>query len=112
MLKIRSGDKVVIRVGKDKGKIGIVSKLVKKKRDDGFFDLFVKLDGFNLVKKHTKGNPSKNKTGGILSLESLIRYSNVSIFNASSNKLDRVKFKFLDNGKKVRIYKSSGEVIN
>ncbi|HFL8824202.1 MAG: 50S ribosomal protein L24 [Enterobacteriaceae bacterium] len=112
MLKIRSGDKVVVRNGKDKGKSGIVSKIIKKINTNGEIDIYVKLEGLNLSKKHSKGNPNKNKQGGILSIESPIRYSNVSILNSLSNKVDKVKFKLLDNGKKVRVFKSNGEVIN
>jgi len=111
MLKICVGDKIRVVKGKDKGKDAIVSKVIRKKKNYKSKQLFVLLEGINVAKKHTKPNPNKNKTGGILKIDVPISYSNVSIINSTTKKIDRVGFKFLDSGKKVRVYKSNGEII-
>ncbi|CAL1329130.1 50S ribosomal protein L24 [Candidatus Providencia siddallii] len=99
--KIRFNDEVIILTGKDKGKRGKVIKVFSNK-------IIVK--GINLVKKHQKPIPSANKPGGIIEKESTISISNVAIFNKTSNKADRIGFKF-ENGKKVRFFKSNNETI-
>jgi len=103
MLKIKSDDEVIILAGKDKGKRGKVRRVLDNNK--------LIVSGVNMVKKHTKPNPQAGVAGGIVEQEAPIQVSNVAIFNASSNKADRVGFK-VDGDSKVRIFKSSGEVIN
>ena len=103
MNKIRKGDEVIVITGRDKGKRGKVSL-----RAD---DTHVVVDGINLVKKHAKPNPMKGTTGGIIEKAMPIHQSNVAIFNAATGKADRVGVKQLADGKRVRVYKSSGEEI-
>ncbi|MCW5196410.1 50S ribosomal protein L24 [Buchnera aphidicola (Pemphigus obesinymphae)] len=96
--KIRCNDKVVILAGKDKGKIGIVKRLLSSNR--------IIVEGINVVKKHQKSVPAQNKPGGIISKESGIHISNVAIFNSITEKADRIGFRF-EEGKKVRFFKSN-----
>ena len=103
MNKIRKGDEVVVLAGRDKGKRG---KIVLRKDDS-----HVIVEGINLVKKHTKPNPLKGTTGGIVEKAMPIHQSNVAIFNPASAKADRVGIKLLAVGKRVRVFKSSGEEI-
>jgi len=102
--KIRKGDKVILNTGKDKGKQGIVLNILKDNR--------VVVEGLNMVKKHTKPNPAKGDQGGLVSKEMPINISNIAIFNTKSNKTDKVNFKELKDGKKIRIYKSTQEAID
>ena len=104
MNKIRKGDKVILNTGKDKGKQGIVLNILKYNR--------VVVEGLNMVKKHTKPNPAKGDQGGLVSKEMPINISNIAIFNTKSNKTDKVNFKELKDGKKIRIYKSTQEAID
>ncbi len=103
MNKIRKGDQVIVLTGRDKGKRGTVSLRV----DEGH----VVVDGINMVKKHVKPNPMKGTTGGVIDKTMPIHQSNVAIFNAATGRADRVGAKILADGKKVRVYKSSGEEI-
>jgi large subunit ribosomal protein L24 len=103
MNKIRSGDEVIVIAGRDKGKRGKVSLRVD--------DSKLVVDGVNLVKKHAKPNPMKGIAGGIIEKTMPIHQSNVAIFNAATGKADRVGIKQLADGKKVRVFKSSGEEI-
>ena len=103
MNKIRKGDEIIVIAGRDKGKRGKISLRVD--------DSHVLVDGINLVKKHTKPNPLKGTNGGIVEKSMPIHQSNVAIFNAASGKADRVGIKLLADGKKVRVFKSSGEEI-
>jgi len=103
MNKIRKGDEVIVITGRDKGKRGKVSQ-----RAD---DSHLLIEGVNLVKKHTKPNPMKGTTGGIVEKTMPIHQSNVAIFNGTTGKADRVGIKLLADGKRVRVYKSSGEEI-
>lgn len=103
MNKIRKGDQVIVIAGRDKGKRGVISL-----RAD---DSHVVVEGINLVKKHTKPNPMKGTTGGIVEKTMPIHQSNVAIFNPTSGKADRVGIKVAADGKRVRVYKSSGEEI-
>jgi large subunit ribosomal protein L24 len=103
MLKIKSDDEVIILAGKDKGKRGKVRKVLDNNK--------LIVSGVNMVKKHTKPNPQAGVAGGIVEREAPIQVSNVAIFNASSSKADRVGFK-VDGDSKVRVFKSSGEVID
>ena len=103
MNKIRKGDQVIVLTGRDKGKRGSVSLRVDEDR--------VIVEGINMVKKHVKPNPMKGTTGGVIDKTMPIHQSNVAIFNAATGKADRVGAKILADGKKVRVYKSSGEEI-
>jgi large subunit ribosomal protein L24 len=103
MNKIRKGDQVIVITGRDKGKRGTVAS-----RQD---DSHLLIDGINLVKKHTKPNPMAGIAGGIIEKTMPIHQSNVAIYNATSGKADRVGIKINADGSKVRIFKSSGEVI-
>jgi len=103
MNKIRKGDEVIVLTGRDKGKRGAVAQRVDA-------DHLV-VDGVNMVKKHVKPNPMKGTTGGVVDKTMPIHQSNVAIFNAASGKADRVGIKLLTDGKKVRVYKSTGEEI-
>ena len=103
MNKIRTGDEVIVLTGRDKGKRGTVTA-----RAD---DAHLLIDGINVVKKHAKPNPMKGTTGGIVEKSMPIHQSNVAIFNAATGKGDRVGIKLLADGKRVRVFKSSGEQI-
>ena len=103
MNKIRKGDQVIVLTGRDKGKRGTVASRVD--------DDHLVVDGVNVVKKHVKPNPMKGTTGGVVDKTMPIHQSNVAIYNAATSKADRVGIKLLDNGDKVRVYKSSGEQI-
>jgi large subunit ribosomal protein L24 len=102
MKKIRKGDQVVVTTGKDKGKRGTVLRVL----DTGK----VVVEGVNRVKRHTRPNPIKGQTGGIVDKEMPIQASNVALFNPATGKGDRVGFRVLDDGRKVRFFKSNGEV--
>ena len=101
MNKIRKGDEVVVIAGRDKGKRGTITQ----RKDDSY----LLIDGINMVKKHTKPNPLKGAAGGIVEKNMPIHQSNVAIFNAATGKADRVGIKLLADGKKVRVFKSSGD---
>jgi large subunit ribosomal protein L24 len=103
MNKLRKGDQVVVLTGRDKGKRGTIAARVDAD--------YVLVDGVNVAKKHVRPNPMKGTTGGIVDKTMPIHQSNVAIFNAASGKGDRVGIKLLADGKKVRVYKSSGEEI-
>ena len=103
MNKIRKGDQVIVTTGRDKGKRGTVSQRVDEER--------IVVDGVNLVKKHVKPNPLNGTTGGVVDKTMSIHQSNVAIFNAATGKADRVGIKVLADGKKVRVFKSSGAEI-
>jgi large subunit ribosomal protein L24 len=102
MKKIRKGDQVVVTTGKDKGKRGTVLKVL----DTGK----VLVEGVNRVKRHTRPNPIKGQTGGIVDKEMPIQASNVALFNPVTGKGGRVGIRVLDDGRKVRYFKSNGEV--
>ncbi|MBI5784213.1 MAG: 50S ribosomal protein L24 [Rhodocyclales bacterium] len=104
MNKIRKGDDVVVIAGKDKGKRGTVLGRLD--------DQHLVVEGINRVKKHTKPNPMKGQPGGIVEKEMPIQVSNVALFNPGTQKADRVGFKTLDDGRKVRVFKSNGEVVD
>ena len=104
MKKIKKGDEVFVRVGRDRGKRGSVVKVMPNGR--------VIVQGINVVKRHTKPNPQLNKPGGIGEKEASLDISNVAIFNPVTEKPDRVGFRSLEDGKKIRFFKSNGEVID
>jgi len=103
MNRIRKGDQVVVITGKYKGQKGNVLRM----REDR-----VVVENVNLVKRHTKPNPQANKPGGIIEREASIHASNVMLFNPASGKGERVGYKTLDDGRKVRVFRSSGEVVD
>jgi large subunit ribosomal protein L24 len=103
MNKIRKGDDVIVLAGRDKGKRG---KVMLRKDDSHLV-----VEGVSLVKKHAKPNPMKGEAGGIVQKTMPIHQSNVAIFNATSGKADRVGIKLQADGKRVRVFKSSGEEI-
>jgi len=104
MSKIRKGDQVVVLTGKDAGKRGAVLSVLATGR--------VVVEGVNKVKRHTRPNPMKGVSGGILEKEMSIHASNVALFNGATQKADRVGFKVLEDGRKVRVFKSNGEVVD
>ena len=104
MRKIRKGDSVVVIAGRDKGKRGDVASFVG--------DTHVVVNGINQVKKHTKPNPMKNQPGGIITKEVPIHISNVAIWNPVTQKPDRIGFRTMGDGRKLRFFKSNGEQIN
>jgi large subunit ribosomal protein L24 len=104
MEKIRKGDDVIVVAGKDKGKRGSVSRRVDSEH--------VLVDGVNRAKKHTKPNPVKGIAGGIVDKDMPIHLSNIALFNPATQKADRVGFKLLDDGRKVRVFKSNGELVS
>jgi large subunit ribosomal protein L24 len=104
MSKIRKGDEVIVITGKDKGKRGVVSQWLDAEK--------LLVAGINRVKKHVKPNPMKGEQGGIVEKEMPIQISNVALFNSATQKADRVGYKLLDDGRKVRVFKSNGEVVD
>jgi large subunit ribosomal protein L24 len=104
MAKIRKGDEVLVRAGKDKGKRGTVLSVTP--------DDHVVVEGINLAKRHMKPNPQRGTSGGIVEKEMPLHISNIGIYNAIEGKADRIGYKRLEDGKKVRIYKSTGEVVD
>jgi len=105
MNKIRKGDEVVVLTGKDKGKRGTVTRVMPLEDK-------VLVENINMVKRHTKGNPMQGTPGGIIEKEMPIEVSNVAIWNPVSQKADRVGFKSLEDGRKVRYFKSNNEVVD
>ncbi|MAK66870.1 MULTISPECIES: 50S ribosomal protein L24 [Methylophaga] len=103
MERLVKGDQVVVTVGKDRGKQGEILRRVEGGK-------FV-VQGINLVKKHTKPNPALGRTGGIVEKEMPIHGSNLALLNPASGKGDKVGFKFLEDGRKVRVFKSNGETV-
>ena len=103
MQKIRKGDEVIVIAGRDKGKRGTVTQRVD--------DRHLLIDGINVVKKHVKPNPMRSTSGGVVDKSMPIDQSNVMLFNPASGKGDRVGFKVLEDGRKVRVFKSNGEQV-
>jgi len=103
MEKIRKGDEVVVITGKDKGKRGTVLTRIDAER--------VLVEGVNRAKKHVKPNPVKGVAGGIVDKDMPIQISNVALFNPATKKADRVGIKVLEDGRKVRVFKSNGELV-
>lgn len=103
MEKIRKGDDVVITTGRDKGRRGTVLSCL----NEGY----LLVQGVNRVKKHTRPNPMKGQAGGIIEKEMPIHLSNVALFNPATQKADRIGFKILEDGTKVRVFKSNGELV-
>ena len=103
MNKIRKGDQVIVTTGRDKGKRGTVAERIDEQK--------VIVEGINVVKKHVKPNPLKGTTGGVVEKTMPIQQSNLALFNPATGKADRVGIKILADGKKVRVFKSSGEEV-
>jgi large subunit ribosomal protein L24 len=104
MQRIKKGDDVVVTTGRDKGKRGTVLRRIDAEH--------VVVEGVNRVKKHQRPNPMKGVTGGIIDRDMPIHVSNVALFNPATKKADRVGFKSLDDGRKVRVFKSNGEQVD
>jgi len=103
MAKIKKDDEVIVITGKDKGKRGTVVSVADER---------VVVSGINLVKKHVKPNPARGTQGGIVEKEAALAISNVALINPATQKADRVAYKLLEDGTKVRVFKSNGEVVN
>ncbi len=104
MRKIKKGDDVIVIAGKDKGKRGTVLRVGSDNR--------AVIENVNIVKRHTKPNPQRGIAGGIIEKESSIDVSNIAIFNTATKKADRVGFRVLEDGRKVRFFKSNNEVVD
>lgn len=104
MFKLKRDDQIIVIAGKDKGKRG---KVLKVQADGRLL-----ISGINMIKKHQKPNPQMNIAGGIIEKEAPIQASNVAIFNGGTQKADRVGFKVLEDGKKIRVFKSNGEAVD
>ena len=104
MKKLKKGDSVIIISGKDKGKKGEILRIIEPDK--------LVISNINLAKKHVKPNPNKQETGGILEREMPMHIANIMILNPLTKKGDKIGFKKLEDGKKVRIYKSNQEVID
>ncbi len=104
MNRIRKGDRVIVTTGRDKGRQGTVVQVLDNDR--------LMIENINVVTKHQKGNPQAGVAGGIIKKEASIHASNVMLFNPQTNKADRVGFRTLDDGRKVRFFKSNGEVLD
>jgi len=104
MQRIKKGDDVIVLAGRDKGKRGNVLKVIDDKK--------ALVDSVNVVKRHTRGNPNSGETGGILEKEAPVHLSNLALFNPASGKGERIGYKVLEDGRKVRYFKSNGEVID
>ena len=104
MSKIRKGDDVVVLSGRDKGKRGTVLQIIENNR--------ILVDNVNVIKKHVRPNPNKGETGGIIEREAPVRISNVGLYNPNTKKADRSGIKVLEDGQKVRVFMSDGEVVD
>jgi len=102
MKKIRKGDKVTVLTGRDKGRQGTVLRVLEDSR--------VLVESVNMIKRHTKPNPNKGVTGGIIDREAPIHVSNVALYNPATGKGERVGMRTMQDGSKVRVFKKSGEV--
>ncbi|MFT5448300.1 MAG: large subunit ribosomal protein L24 [Gammaproteobacteria bacterium] len=102
--KIRKGDDVIVTTGKNRNARGTVARVLENGK--------VLVEGVNLAKHHERGNPQAGTAGGIIEKEMPLHISNVALFNPMSNKADRIGFKTLDDGRKVRFFKSDGEVVD
>ncbi len=104
MRKIKKSDEVIVITGKDRGRLPPVLRVLDDDR--------VVVENINMTKRHTKANPQAGEAGGILDKEMPIQISNVALFNPETQKADRAGFKILEDGRKVRIFKSTGEVVD
>lgn len=104
MVRIRKGDNVVVRTGRNRGKRGTVMRVLRDNR--------VVVEGVNVAKRHMRPNPQRGTQGGIIQKELPVHISNVGVFNPATGKADRIGFKWLEDGRKVRIFRSTGEVVD
>jgi len=104
MKKIKKNDDVIVIAGKDKGKRGVITQVLSNDR--------VVVENINIIKRHTKPNPNRGVPGGIIEKEASIHISNISLFNPATKKADRVNIKTLEDNRKVRVFKSNGEVVD
>jgi large subunit ribosomal protein L24 len=104
MRKIKRNDQVIVITGRDKGKLGRVNRVLPDGR--------LIVSGVQMIKKHQKPNPQLGVAGGIVEKEAPIQVSNVAIYNQATKEADRVGFKVLEDGKKIRVFKSSGEAVD
>jgi large subunit ribosomal protein L24 len=105
MQRIRKGDDVIVIAGRDKGKRGTVQKVLPTTHR-------IYVEDANLVKRHTKPNPARNAPGGIIEKEAAMHISNVALYNAETGRADKVGFKVLNDGRKVRVFRSTGEMVD
>lgn len=115
MQKIKSKDTVIVLTGKDKGKTGVVQKVIAPKKNGKVKVPAVRVlvEGINMVKKHVRANPQAGQQGGIIDKEASLDISNVALVNPTTGKADKVGFKVLENeNRKVRVFKSTGEVVD
>ena len=103
MNRIKKGDQVIVTAGKDQGKKGDVVRVAGDK---------VVVSNINIIKRHTKPNPQANQPGGVIEREAPIHISNVMLFNPASGKGERIGFKVLEDGRKLRVFRSSGEAVD
>jgi large subunit ribosomal protein L24 len=104
MQKLRKGDTVILIAGRDKGRRGAVIEVLEHDR--------VRVEGLNMAKKHQKPNPNANQPGGIIEREAPLHISNVAIYNPATQKADRIGFRSLEDGRKVRVFKSNREMVD
>jgi large subunit ribosomal protein L24 len=103
MERIRKGDEVIVTAGRSKGQRGHVLRVMEDR---------LLVENVNMIKRHTRPDPGRNVTGGIIEKEATIHVSNVSLYNPATGKADRVGFRSLEDGRKVRIFKSTGEAVD
>lgn len=103
MNRIRKGDRVIVTTGKNKGQTGEVLRIAEDR---------VVVAGLNMIKRHTKPNPQANQPGGIVEREASIHNSNVLLVNPATGKGERISYKVLEDGRKVRVFKKSGEMVD
>lgn len=103
MNRIKKGDQVIVTAGKDKGKKGDVVRVLGDK---------VVVSNINIIKRHTKPNPQANQPGGVIEREAPIHISNVMLFNPATGKGERIGFKVLEDGRKLRVFRSNGEAVD
>ncbi len=104
MQKIKTGDDVIVRTGKDKGKTGRVSKILKNNK--------ILVEGINQAKKNQKPNPNAGVSGGIVVKDMPLDVSNIGLYNPTTKKADRIGIRVLEDGKKVRFFKSTNEIVD
>ena len=104
MKRIRKGDEVIVITGRSKGQRGHVLQVLERER--------MLVENVNMVKRHTRPDPGRNIPGGIVEKEAPINVSNIQLFNPATNRADKVSFKTLEDGRKVRIFKSNGEAVD
>ena len=105
MSKIKKGDEVIVITGKDKGKRGKVLRVLPVKNR-------AVVEGINLIKKHVRPNPQLGEQGGVVTREAALHLSNIALYNPATKKADRVGFKILEDGRKVRYFKSNKEIVD